>query len=99
MERAEGLGHGENPGLERADCRPGWGFAALNVTIPATGVPAHASSQRTFMLRQWLFTVIGAIVGILAIAVWIVTFQPHGGVELSGYLFPCSRSLLRLLFQ
>jgi len=38
--------------------------------------------------RPLRFTMIGAVLGVLAVVVWIATFEPHGGVELSSVLFP-----------
>lgn len=43
-------------------------------------------------------TVCGAAVGVLAIAIWMLTFQPHGGVELSRYLFPFSALILKRIY-
>ena len=46
-------------------------------------------------MRQRLkFTLLGTVIGIAAIVIWMMTFDPHGGVELSGFLFPISSSLL-----
>jgi hypothetical protein len=41
-------------------------------------------------IRPYLGTVIGVIVGIGAVLVWMLTFEPNGGVELSHFLFPIS---------
>jgi len=38
-----------------------------------------------------LFTKIGALFGVAAVVIWIATFSAHGGVELSGILFPLWR--------
>lgn len=38
--------------------------------------------------RPFLFTAIGAALGGVAVILWIATFSPHGGVELSLLLFP-----------
>jgi hypothetical protein len=35
---------------------------------------------------------------VLAIVIWMLTFQPHGGVELSPYLFPLSAPILDRLY-
>jgi hypothetical protein len=43
-------------------------------------------------------TTCGFVVGISAIALWIATFSPHGGVELSAFLFPISRVVLQAFF-
>lgn len=34
----------------------------------------------------------------MAIIIWMVTFQPHGGVELSHYLFPVSALILARIY-
>ena len=41
----------------------------------------------------------GSCVGLCAIALWVLTFSPHGGVELSAYLFPLARFLLARLYS
>jgi hypothetical protein len=43
-------------------------------------------------------TLAGIVVGLVAVAVWVVTFSPHGGVELSMYLFPISATLLSCIY-
>jgi hypothetical protein len=40
----------------------------------------------------------GIAAGVLAVIVWMVTFQPHGGVELSRYLFPLSACILERIY-
>ena len=50
------------------------------------------------LLKRWRYTGVGIVVGFLAVAVWIATFAPHGGVELSAYLFPVARLLLGIIF-
>lgn len=49
-------------------------------------------------LRRYSGSICGCGVGILAIAIWISTFDPHGGVELSRYLFPFSAAILNLIY-
>ena len=34
----------------------------------------------------------------LAIVIWMLTLQPHGGVELSRYLFPLSGLILERMY-
>ena len=34
----------------------------------------------------------------LAIVIWMLTFQPHGGVELSRHLFPLSALILERMY-
>ena len=34
----------------------------------------------------------------LAVIIWMLTFQPHGGVELSMYLFPLSAVVLDRMY-
>ena len=48
--------------------------------------------------KLWFWTAIGIVLGIVSVAVWLLTFQPHGGVELSAYLFPGTRWLLIRLY-
>jgi hypothetical protein len=43
-------------------------------------------------------TICGLFVGVAAIALWMFTFSPHGGVELSAFLFPLSRVVLAWLY-
>ena len=47
---------------------------------------------------RFQFTILGSIASVLAVLVWVITFQPHGGVELSAYLFPVSRLLLQWIY-
>jgi hypothetical protein len=37
-------------------------------------------------------------IGMVAIVIWMLTFQPHGGVELSRYLFPLSTFILEQVY-
>jgi hypothetical protein len=48
--------------------------------------------------RPLVGTLCGTGVGVLAIAVWMLTFEPHGGLELSRYLFPVSAFVLQRLY-
>lgn len=48
--------------------------------------------------RCFTFTILGGLVGPVAVLLWIATFEPHGGVELSGCLFPAWSWLSRVLF-
>jgi hypothetical protein len=50
------------------------------------------------MLKPWIGTLFGLLLGILAVGVWLLTFAPHGGVELSSWLFPLSVPVLNLLY-
>ena len=43
-------------------------------------------------------TLCGLGAGVLAIVIWMLTFEPHGGVELSRYLFPLSRLILGRMY-
>ncbi len=45
-------------------------------------------------IRPYFWTMCGLGVGVVAIGIWMLTFQPHGGVELSMYLFPLSVLIL-----
>lgn len=48
--------------------------------------------------RPYVGTLCGIGVGVLAIFIWMLTFQPHGGVELSKYLFPLSLFILKRIY-
>jgi len=49
-------------------------------------------------IRRYFGTLCGLILGVLSLLIWILTFEPHGGPELSWYLFPISRLVLDWLF-
>jgi len=49
-------------------------------------------------IRPYIGTVCGFGVGVLAIIIWMLTFQPHGGVELSHFLFPVSALILERIY-
>ena len=49
-------------------------------------------------IRPLIGTLCGIAVGVLAIAVWMLTFEPHGGPELSRYLFPVSAIILDRMY-
>jgi hypothetical protein len=49
-------------------------------------------------IRPILGTLGGVFVGLLAIIIWLLTFEPHGGVELSRYLFPLSAPILQRVY-
>ncbi|MCP5559718.1 MAG: hypothetical protein H7A55_18375 [Verrucomicrobiaceae bacterium] len=49
-------------------------------------------------IRTYIGTLCGIGVGVLAVVIWMATFQPHAGVELSGYLFPLSAFILKRLY-
>ena len=49
-------------------------------------------------LRGYIGTVCGIAVGVLAIIIWMLTFDPHGGVEFSRYLFPLSALVLKRIY-
>jgi hypothetical protein len=49
-------------------------------------------------LRPYIATSCGIGVGVLAVVVWMLTFQPHGGVELSRYLFPLTVAVLERVY-
>ena len=56
------------------------------------------AAARVMRIRPYIGTLAGIVVGGLAILLWLLTFQPHGGVELSPYLFPLSRPILDHLY-
>lgn len=45
-------------------------------------------------IRAYIGTLCGIGFGVVAVVIWMLTFQPHGGVELSRYLFPLSAPVL-----
>lgn len=49
-------------------------------------------------IRSYIGTLVGTAIGLTAIVVWLATFEPHGGPELSHYLFPGSAILLERMF-
>jgi hypothetical protein len=57
-------------------------------------MPTRPSESISTWSSRWRFTLIGAAAGPIVVGIWTATFQPHGGVELSSYLFPLSAWLL-----
>jgi hypothetical protein len=53
---------------------------------------------RIVSVRPFIGTLVGTAISLIAIVVWLVTFEPHGGPELSHYLFPGSAILLERMF-
>jgi len=49
-------------------------------------------------VRPFIGTLCGIAIGGLAIATWMLTFDPHGGVEWSHYLFPISAIVLERIY-
>ena len=49
-------------------------------------------------IRPYIGTLCGIGVGVLAIVIWMLTFEPHGGFELSRYLFPLSAPILERMY-
>jgi hypothetical protein len=49
-------------------------------------------------MRAYIGTLCGIAVGVLAVVIWMLTFKPHGGVELSPYLFPLSPPILERIY-
>ena len=49
-------------------------------------------------IQPFIGTLVGILIGLLAITAWLITFEPHGGPELSHYLFPGSVILLEWMF-
>jgi hypothetical protein len=48
--------------------------------------------------KQFIGTFRGIGMGAFAIVVWMLTFEPHGGVELSRFLFPLNPPILDRLY-
>ena len=49
-------------------------------------------------IRPYIGILCGFGVGVLPVIIWMLTFQPHGGVELSRYLFPLSALVLERVY-
>lgn len=49
-------------------------------------------------VRPFIGTLCGTALGVVAIIIWMLTFEPHGGPELSRYLFPLSALALGRLY-
>jgi hypothetical protein len=49
-------------------------------------------------IRPFAGTLVGAAIGLLALIIWVATFEPHGGSEWSRYLFPVSAVWLERMF-
>lgn len=47
---------------------------------------------------RYRFTILGGVVSLFAMSVWGATFAPHGGGELSPYLFPLWRWVCAVWF-
>jgi hypothetical protein len=45
-------------------------------------------------IRPIFATLCATAAGVLALGAWAATFEPHGGVDLSPYLFPVSTAVL-----
>jgi len=54
-------------------------------------------------IRPYFAALCGFGIGVVAIFIWMLTFQPHGGVELSRelsrYLFPVSAFILERMYR
>jgi hypothetical protein len=51
------------------------------------------------MKSHYIGTIVGAILGVILIMIWMVTYEPHGGMNLSFYLFPISALILAFAFE
>ena len=49
-------------------------------------------------MKPFAFSIGGFSLGIVAVLVWVFTFEPHGNVELSGVLFPGVQPVLTWAF-
>jgi len=49
-------------------------------------------------IRPCIATLAGFVAGVLAVAIWMATFEPHGGVELSRYFFSLSAVVLERIY-
>jgi len=48
-------------------------------------------------LKPWFWSSAGIVLGVVSTVAWILTFEPHGGVELSRFLFPGVRWVIQWL--
>jgi hypothetical protein len=49
-------------------------------------------------IRAFIGTLCGIALGVVAIIIWMLTFEPHGGSEWSRYLFPLSAVALERMY-
>lgn len=64
------------------------GNAAASPKRQATGGDRCRAGRAGTRTNRFAFTMLGGLMSVVAVVVWIATFAPHGGVDLSGYLFP-----------
>jgi len=65
---------------------------------PATWLRCGNAYDHGVRIHAYLGTLIGTGVGMLALMIWLLTFEPHGGPEYSRWLFPAARPLLDALY-
>ena len=61
-------------------------------------IPLIYTRPRRRSSRPFLATLCGLFVGLCAAGLWMLTYSPHGGVELSAYLFPLATWVLGRLY-
>lgn len=49
-------------------------------------------------MKPLIGTISGTVLGVIGIVIWAITFEPHGGLDLSWYLFPLSRLVLEACY-
>jgi hypothetical protein len=49
-------------------------------------------------LQVFIGSLCGLVMGVITIIIWILAFEPHGGIELSPYLFPLSAPILNRFY-
>lgn len=74
--------------------------ATIRSPLNFRGAPETSSLHDTNVMhiRPYIGIICGTVVGGLAIVIWMATFEPHGGVELSRYLFPLSALALERMY-
>ena len=48
--------------------------------------------------RPYFCTLCGLALSLVAVLIWLLTFEPHGGPKLSMYLFPLSVITLKRIY-
>ena len=53
---------------------------------------------RLITRTPYFYTLCGVALSLVAVVAWMLTFEPHGGPELSMYLFPLSVITLERIY-
>lgn len=63
--------------------------------MSASKIRCRLAGPYLMRIRSVIGTLCGIAAGLLACVIWMLTFQPHGGIELSRFLFPLSAFVLK----